>query len=144
MATMAPRSMRPPAPLATALLASLTLTLAAQAATTAECRPWRERRDALAQQAMAAEIALVRRMRQRLCPQEEARAAGANAEDRRYEPIDYPALIACRHRAEAELKQQHPLRYRNRRGFVFYTEEGADRARQADAVEREARALGCP
>lgn len=126
------------------LLAPLTLALAAQAAPSAECRPWRERREALAGQAMAAEIALVRRLRQRLCPKEEEQAAGANADERRYGVIDYSALIACRQQAETELKRDWPVLYRNRRGFVFYTSQGAALARQADGVEQQGRDRGCP
>ena len=69
-----------------ALLAAALLVLGgvAQAAPVSRCRPWREERDSLAQQAMAAEIGLVQQTRQRLCPQLERQASAANADQRDY------------------------------------------------------------
>lgn len=126
--------------LATALLALGGVALAAPASL---CRPWREERDSLAQQAMAAEIVLVQQTRQRLCPQLERQASAANADQRDYGPIDYQALIDCRHRAEAALRHTRSVLYRNDRGFLFYTAEGALLARRSDAVHLAGRMRGC-
>lgn len=128
-----------------ALLAAALLVLGgvAQAAPVSLCRPWREERDSLAQQAMAAEIGLVQQTRQRLCPQLERQASAANADQRDYGPIDYQALIDCRHRAEAVLRTNKAVLYRNDRGFLFYTAEGARLARRSDAVHLAGRMRGC-
>ena len=117
---------------------------AAQAAPASRCRPWREERDALAQQAMAAEILLVQQTRQRLCPVLERQAQGANAEQRSYGPIDYQALVDCRARAEQLLRKNRAVLHRNERGFLFYTVEGARLARRSDAVHLAGRMRGCP
>lgn len=130
-----------PALVASALLALGGVALAAPASL---CRPWREERDTLAQQAMAAEIALVQQTRQRLCPQLERQASAANADQRDYGPIDYQALIDCRQRAEQSLRRSRTVLYRNDRGFLFYTAEGARLARRADAVHLAGRMRGCP
>ena len=102
-----------------------------------QCRDLRERRDALAAEAMAAEIALVQEVRGRLCPRLRRQADAANANDQVFTPIDYQALLLCRRRAEQLVERTRPVRYRNRLGFTFYTEGGADLAARADAVARE-------
>jgi len=116
----------------------------AQAAPASRCRPWREERDALAQQAVAAEIVLVQQTRLRLCPELERQASGANAEERNYGPVDYQALIDCRQRAEQRLRRERAVLHRNDRGFLFYTTEGARLARRSDAVHLAGRVRGCP
>jgi hypothetical protein len=128
-----------------ALLAAALLVLGgvAQAAPPSLCRPWREERESLAQQAMAAEIGLVQQTRQRLCPELERQASAANADQRDYGPINYQALIDCRRRAEAVLRTNKAVLYRNDRGFLFYTAEGARLARRSDAVHLAGRMRGC-
>ena len=106
------------------------------------CRELRERRDGLTAQAMQAEIALVMALRRQLCPREEqahAEATPPSPEARSGDPptLDYAAYIRCRERAEARLRRRHPVRYRNGRGFVFYTQAGAGLARAADALQPE-------
>lgn len=108
-----------------------------------QCRSLRERRDALAAEAMAAEIALVQKMRGRLCPLLRRQADGANANDQLFAPIDYEALLLCRRRAEQLIERTRPVLYRNRLGFTFYTAPGADLAGQADAVAGEMERLVC-
>jgi hypothetical protein len=126
------------------------------AADAASCRALRERRDSLGERAMQEEIALVKKMRERTCPalNRAAEAANANAgagatagafgTEQNFAPIDYGALIDCRRRAEAQLERTHPMLYRNRLQFTFFTAAGADLARQADAVARQMGESGCP
>lgn len=111
----------------------------------AACRPWREQRDALATAAMTAELQLVHQIRLELCPALERQAQRANALERDYgDNLDFQALLDCRHRAEERLRSGRPVLYRNRQGFIFYTPAGAALARQADALQQQARLGGCP
>jgi hypothetical protein len=116
----------------------------ALAAEQEECHALRLQRDALASAAMEQEVALARTIQQRLCPDLAARAAGANALDGIYRPIDFGAWSRCRVDAERRLEQIHSVRYRNAQGFTFYTAEGASLARQADAVRKLRESKGCP
>jgi hypothetical protein len=123
---------------------AVALLLQAPAWSAPDCRPLREQRDQLAGAAMQAEIALLHGIRQRLCPRQEAIAVEANAlaaGQAAGGELDYTAYIRCREQAEAQLQRSRPVLYRNRRGFIFYTQTGADLAREADAlqerVERE-------
>lgn len=103
-----------------------------------DCRSQRERRNQLARQAMQAEITKLQAIRQRLCPQLEALASQASAlstTGRSPIDLDYGAYIDCRTRAEIQLERSHPVLYRNRLGFTFYTPSGAALARQADALQ---------
>ena len=61
-----------------------------------------------AEQAMKAEIALVRSVRERICPVLSQQADGANANDRNEPTIDYQALIVCRYKAEEQLLRSRP------------------------------------
>ena len=127
------------------LLAAVLL-LQAPAWSTPDCRPLREQRDRLAAEAMQAEIALLHGIRQRLCPHQEALAVEANAlaaGQAGGAQLDYAAYIRCREQAEAELQQSRPVLYRNRRGFTYYTQTGADLAREADGLE-ERLERACP
>jgi len=114
------------------------------------CRAQREQRDALATQAMEAELTLVRKVRETICPRLTRQAEQANANTPAPaagpgEPAtDYQALIHCRQQTEQALKASHPLLYRNRLGFVYYTRSGADLARQADAVQDQLLSEACP
>ncbi|KEF41634.1 MAG: hypothetical protein ER33_10195 [Cyanobium sp. CACIAM 14] len=108
-----------------------------------QCRSLRERREALAAEAISAEIALVQEMRSRLCPELHRQADGANANRQEFTPIDYQALLLCRRRAEQLIERTRPVHYRNRLGFTYYTEAGADLARQADARAREMERQAC-
>ena len=109
------------------------------------CQALQERRDQLAQRAMQAEVALSQALRQRLCPDQEQRAARAQAraadppadprlERESGEGVDYGAYIRCRRQAEAELRRSRPVLYRNQRGFPYYAAAGATLARQADGL----------
>lgn len=99
-----------------------------------DCKQLQERRDQLAQQAMAAEVALVHRQRQQLCPKLEALATRDSAE---VSPqLDYGAYIRCRQKAEAELRNSQTVQYRNSADFPFFTKEGARLAREADALQQ--------
>lgn len=93
---------------------------------------------------LGSEVALARTIQQRLCPDLAARAAGANALDGVYTPIDFGAWSRCRVEAERRLEQNHPVRCRNSQNFTFYTAAGASLARQADDVRRLWSAKGCP
>ena len=114
------------------------------------CRALREQREALASEAMGAELILVRQVRERICGQLTRQADRANANERPPavsggEPAtDYQALIHCRQQSEQVLKDSQPLRYRNRLGFTFYTPSGASLARRADEVQRSLLAEACP
>jgi hypothetical protein len=122
------------------LILSLTwwwLAASAMAAESEACRNLLERRNALAEQAMKAEIALVRTIRERICPVLSQQADGANAHDRNEQAIDYQALIDCRHKAEEQLLRSQRVLYVNRQQFRFYTAAGAKLARQADGLAKE-------
>jgi hypothetical protein len=110
----------------------------------ADCRWLRLQRDALASAAMEQELALARLFRARLCPKLSSLAEGANARDGAYAPIDFAAWSRCRQEAEWRLEASHPVRYRNSKGFTFYTAEGASLARQADEIWTRRRARNCP
>jgi hypothetical protein len=116
----------------------------ALAASLEHCRSLRERRDALAAEAMTAEIALVQEVRGRICPELRRQADAANANDQMFTPIDYQALLLCRRRSEQLIERTRPVLYRNRLGFIFYTEGGADQAARADALAREMQERDCP
>ncbi|MEA5442607.1 hypothetical protein [Cyanobium gracile] len=127
-----------------ACLGGLLLTTDALAANLEQCRMLRERRDALAAEAMTAEIALVQELRGRLCPLLRRQADGANANDQVFVPIDYEALLLCRRQAEQLIERTRAVHYRNRLGFTFYTADGAALAEQADAVLGEMGEAACP
>ncbi|WP_216904391.1 hypothetical protein [Synechococcus sp. CCY 9618] len=131
-----------PLPLLAALLGVL-LVDPALAGSLEQCRGLRERRDALAAEAMTAEIALVQELRGRLCPVLRRQADGANANDQLFAPIDYEALRRCRRQAEQLVERTRPVRHRNRLGFTFYTAVGAGLAEQADAVAVAMEKEGC-
>ena len=115
-----------------------------QAADLEACWNLLDQRNALAEQAMKAEIALVRSVRERICPVLSQQADGANANDRNEPTIDYQSLIDCRHKAEAQLQRSQRVLYVNRQQFRFYTAAGAELARQADGLAREWRDRECP
>ncbi|MCP9934503.1 hypothetical protein KBZ08_11335 [Cyanobium sp. Candia 9D4] len=116
----------------------------AMAAEGEACRNLLDQRHALAEQAMKAEIALVRTIRERICPALSQQADGANANDRNGQAIDYQALIDCRHKAEEQLLRSQPVLYVNRQQFRFYTAAGAKLARQADGLVMPSRDQECP
>lgn len=99
-----------------------------------DCKQLQDQRDQLAQQAMAAEVALVHRQRQQLCPQLETLATGQIAE--LTPQLDYGAYIRCRQKAETELHTNRPVLYRNTAGFPYFTSEGARLAQDADGLKR--------
>ncbi len=94
--------------------------------------------------AMQQEVALARLYRERLCPALSAQAELANARDGVYSPMDYAAWSACRLKAEHALEASQPVRYRNLHRFTFYTLQGATLARQADDLDGQRQASGCP
>ncbi|WP_156796721.1 hypothetical protein [Cyanobium sp. PCC 7001] len=111
-----------------------------------DCQALQQQRDQLARAAMQAEIDLLQSVRQRLCPRQEALATAANAgaqqgpqEEPLDQPLDYDAYIRCREQAEAELRRSRPVLHRNRRGFTYYTADGARLAGEADAVQEQLR-----
>lgn len=107
------------------------------------CTTLQERYQALADQALQQEILLLKTVRQRLCPAINQQAESAQSNQPEAEPIDFDALLSCRHRAEAELQATRAPLYRNRRQLVFYTARGAALAREADGwLERRDQA-GC-
>lgn len=116
----------------------------ALAGTLEQCRDLRQRRDALAAEAMAAEIVLAQELRERLCPELNRQAEGSNANDQVFVPIDYEALRLCRRRAEQLIERTRPVRYRSRVAFTFYTTAGAVLAEKADAVAGEMQEQSCP
>ena len=124
-------------------LACCWLVAPAMAAELEACRNLLDQRNALAEQAMKAEIALVRSVRERICPVLSQQADGANANDRNELTIDYQALIECRHKAEELLRSKRVL-YVNRQRFRFYTAAGAKLAQQADGLDQELRDQECP
>ena len=124
----------------------LSLLAAAHAGSAPPCQALSEQRDQRAREAMGAEIALLHTLRLRLCPHEEAQAAHANAlspAGPAAEPLDYERYIQCRRQAEHWLESSRPVLYRNRRGFTFYSADGARRAREADGLELQ-RDRDCP
>ena len=108
------------------------------------CRNLLDQRNALAEQAMKAEIALVRTIRERICPVLSQQADGANANGRNELTIDYQALIECRHKTEEQLLRSQRVLYINRQQFRFYTAAGAKLARQADGLMQPLRDRECP
>lgn len=99
---------------------------------------------------MAAELTLVRQVRERICAELTRQAELANANQALPLPgagkpaTDYQALLHCRQQAEQVLKASHPVQYRNRLGFIYYTPIGASLARRADGLERRLLAEACP
>ena len=108
------------------------------------CRNLLDQRNALAEQAMKAEIALVRTIRERICPVLSQQADGANANGRNELTIDYQALIECRHKTEEQLLRSQRVLYINRQQFRFYTAAGAKLAWQADGLMQPLRDRECP
>ena len=125
-------------------LACCWLVAPAMAAELEACRNLLDQRNALAEQAMKAEIALVRTIRERICPVLSQQADGANANDRNELTIDYQALIECRHKTEEQLLRSQRVLYINRQQFRFYTAAGAKLARQADGLMQPLRDRECP
>ena len=125
-------------------LACCWLTAPVMAAEVEACRNLLEQRNALAEQAMKAEIALVRTIRERICPVLSQQADGANANGRNELTIDYQALIECRHKTEEQLLRSQRVLYINRQQFRFYTAAGAKLARQADGLMQPLRDRECP
>ena len=128
----------------TLLLSCWWLAAPAMAAELEACRNLLDQRNALAEQAMKAEIALVRSVRERICPVLSQQADGANANDRNEPTIDYQALLECRHKAEEQLLRSRRVLYVNRQRFRFYTAAGAKLAQQADGLDQELRDQECP
>ena len=124
-------------------LACCWLAAPAMAAESVACRNLLDQRNALAEQAMKAEIALVRTIRERICPVLSQQADGANANDRNELTIDYQALLDCRHKAEEQLLRSQRVHYVNRQQFRFYTAAGAKLARQAAGLDQELRDREC-
>lgn len=114
------------------------------------CRALREQRDSLATEAMTAELTLVRQVRERICGPLTRQAELANANQAPPLPgagepaTDYQALLHCRQQAEQVIKASHPLLYRNRLGFIYYTPTGASLARRADGLQGSLLAEACP
>ena len=125
-------------------LACCWLVAPAMAAELEACRNLLDQRNALAEQAMKAEIALVRSVRERICPVLSQQADGANANDRNEPTIDYQALIVCRYKAEEQLLRSRRVLYVNRQRIRFYTAAGAKLAQQADGLDQELRDQECP
>lgn len=128
----------------TLLLTCWWLAAPVMAAEVEACRNLLEQRNALAEQAMKAEIALVRTIRERICPVLSQQADLANANDRNELTIDYQALLDCRHKAEEQLLRSQRVRYVNHQRFRFYTAAGAELARQADGLMQPLRDQECP
>ena len=128
----------------TLLLSCWWLAAPAMAAELEACRNLLDQRNALAEQAMKAEIALVRSVRERICPVLSQQADGANANDRNEPTIDYQALIVCRYKAEEQLLRSRRVLYVNRQRFRFYTAAGAKLAQQAYGLDQELRDQECP
>jgi hypothetical protein len=125
-------------------LACGSLAAPVMAAEVEACRNLLEQRKALAEQAMKAEIALVRTTRERICPVLSQQADRANANDPNELTIDYQALIECRHKAEELLLRSRRVLYVNRQRFRFYTAAGAKLSRQADGLVETLRDRECP
>ena len=119
----------------------------AQVADLQACRLMRTQRDGLASGAMDQEIVLLRSLRGKICPDLARKAEAANAKVMGYVPLesfDFAAWNRCRHEAEQGLRGSKPTRYRNQKGFVFYTQQGAGLAEQADQLSSLLKASGCP
>ena len=125
-------------------LACCWLVAPAMAAELEACRNLLDQRNALAEQAMKAEIALVRTTRERICPVLSQQADGANANDHNETTIDYQALIECRRKAEEQLLRSRRVFYVNIQQFRFYTAAGAKLARQADGLMQQMQDQECP
>lgn len=125
------------------LLSCVWLAAPVMAAEWEACQNLLDQRNALAEQAMKAEIALVHSIRERICPAINQQADGANANDRNEPTIDYQALLDCRHKAEEKLLRSQRVLYVNRQRFRFYTAAGAKLARQADGLDQELRDREC-
>ena len=107
------------------------------------CRALNDRREALASEAMSAEIALATRYRQQRCPELNSRAELANANSQVFAAINYEALLQCRQVAERRLERENPVLYRNRLGFTFYSPAGSTAAQQADQQLQDMQRQGC-
>lgn len=105
---------------------------AALAADPNRCQALRQEHDALAAQAMAAEIALARQVRAQICPALQRQVEQANGTGEALEPLAISAWIHCRQRAEAALERHNPILYRNPQGFPYYSSSGAALAAQAE------------
>jgi hypothetical protein len=116
---------------------------AAQAETTTACRAQTQQRDALAREAMRAEISLAARYREQHCPELNRQAELANANSLEFAPIDYQALLHCRQAAEQQLERDNPVLYRNQLGFTFYSADGSAAARLADRALEALKRQGC-
>ncbi|MGA1302936.1 MAG: hypothetical protein ACO3ZD_02740 [Cyanobium sp.] len=111
------------------------------------CRLLRTQRDGLASAAMEEEMALVRSVRAGICPDLARQAEAANARDLGYvqaDAFDYAEWTRCRQEAEHTLRGSKPPRYRNHKGFVFYTHQGAHLAERADQLGASLKASECP
>ena len=148
MAHSGPACLRLSRPVASAVAVAVAILLGGGPLTAADlglCRALREQRAQVASEAMQAELTLIQRLREQICPQLNQRAEAAHAGGTA-DPaiaIDYQALLDCRHQAERRLERQRPLLYTNRRGFLYYTAAGARLARQADAQELTLQRQGC-
>ena len=107
------------------------------------CRALKEQRDAVASDAMRAEISLASRYRQQHCPELNRQAEHANANSQGVVPIDAQALLQCRQSAEQHLERENPVLYRNRLGFTFYSPAGSSAARRADQLLEQLDQQGC-
>ena len=107
------------------------------------CRALKDQRDALASEAMRAEIALATHYRQQRCAELNSRAELANANSQVFAAIDYQALLQCRQAAERQLERENRVLYRNRLGFTFYSAAGSAAAQQADQQFEELKRQGC-
>ncbi|MCP9796177.1 hypothetical protein [Cyanobium sp. Lug-B] len=125
-------------------LACCWLTAPVMAAEAEACRNLLEQRHALAEQAMKAEIALVRTTQERICPVLSQQADGANANDRNEQTINYQALLDCRQKTEEQLLRSQRVLYVNTQQFRFYTAAGAKLARQADGLMQQMQDQECP
>ena len=126
------------------MAASWLLSSSALAQDVLSCTSLQERYQALADQALQQEILLLKAVRQRLCPAISQQAESARSSQPGAEPIDFDALLSCRHRAEAELQATRVPLYRNRRQLAFYTARGAALAREADGWLEHKDQAGCP
>ena len=124
------------------LVGALAVLLASPALAADACQNLQAQRDQLARQSMQAEVALLHRVRERLCPVQEASATqavspGAGPGQTSGPQLDYAAYIRCREQAELNVQRSRPMLYWNQRGFTFYTAEGARLAQQADQLQRQ-------
>ena len=112
-------------------------------ALSAACRTLQEQRDAVAREAMRAEIALATGYREQRCPELNRQAELANANSPMGAVVDYQALLLCRQAAEQQLERDNPVLYRNRLGFTFYSAAGAAAARRSDDLQQQINQQGC-